>query len=175
MCAWPQVPVPPCAQMGGGWCAPFLFPCRPCLHVTPVCRLGGGGASGCTQPRVPMPPLHTNKEWVACSPPIPVWTPFTCHPSMWARGRGRFQVCAALGSCAPLAHKWGAGGAPPSYSRADPICMSPQHVGQGEGVLLPGLRMVLSLCFTFACKAQKGNGAPLPIPTLPPVCVSPLH
>ena len=49
-------------------------------------------------------------------------------------------MCMALGSCAPLAHK-GAGGTPSSYSPTDPIRMSPQHMGQGEGVL-PGVHVL---------------------------------
>ena len=71
----------------------------------------------------------------------------------------------APGSYAPLAHKWGVGGTPPSYSCTDPICMSPQHAGQGEGVPLLGLCMAPGLRSTLHAKRKQGQGvtdSPLP-------------
>src|SRR6266702_3518478 len=45
-------------------------------------------------------------------------------------------VRAAPSSCAPLVHKRGVGDMPPSYSHADPVWVSPQGAGWGEGALL---------------------------------------
>src|SRR6266702_3995074 len=102
-----------------------------------------------------MPPLCTNGGWVARPLPIPMQTLFACHP----------RVCTAPGSCAPLAHKRGAGGALPSYSHTDPICVSPQHTGQGEGVL-PGVCGPGFLC--PPCTQMGQVAQPLPIPAQTP-------
>src|SRR6266702_2874983 len=161
---------------------PFLFPRRPHLHVAWSVNQGKGA-------------------------PIP-------------------GVRAAPSSCAPLVHKRGVGDMPPSYSHADPVWVSPQGAGWGEGALLGvhGPRFLCPPCMqtggrwhtpflfphnphshvTPACRrggvgtasgfahspqfalhlvhkaqtrarVQMGKGAPLPIPTLPPVCVSALH
>src|SRR6266702_3572431 len=87
---------------------------------------GEGVLLGVRGPRVPVPPLHANGGQVAHPLPIPAQTPFTCHPSMQARGRGhRFWVCTQPPVCTPpcaqSANKGkganGEGGTP-SHSRA---------------------------------------------------------
>ncbi len=124
---------------------PFLFPRSPRSHVARSVNRGKGaripGVRVAPSSRAPL----VHKRGVGGAPPsYSRADPVRVSPRVRAGGRGRFRVCTAPGSCAPLARKR-AGGAPPSYSHADPIRVSPQHAGQGEGAL-PGVRGPGFLC-----------------------------
>jgi len=80
-------------------------------------------------------------------------------------------VRAAPSSRASLVRKRGVGGAPPSYSRADPVYMSPQRADRGEGAL-PGVHGPGFLCPPCT---QTGSGwrAPFLFPRGPHSRVTP--
>ncbi len=132
---------------------PFLFLCHPHLHVAPEHELGKGAPLlGLCVVLGSHAPLCVNRGQVARPLPIPVWTPFMCHPGAWTKGRGRPSGLAHALVCAPPLQ--GAGG-----------------TKKRGGAPLLGLCVPHSRC----CCAQGGRGCQFPFLHGPLICVLDLH
>ncbi len=84
-----------------------------------------------------------------CPLPIPMWTPFVCHPGTWTKGRG----CPSR-----LVHA-------PWFMH--PLCKGQGAQKKGRGAPLLGLCVPHSCCHC----AQGGRGHQFPFPCGPPICM----
>src|SRR6266702_38679 len=180
----------------GGWVAhPLPIPAR-----TQRAGRGEGALPGVHGPGFLCPPCtQTGSRW--CAPFLfPRGPPFACHPSMRARGRGHFWVCAAWVPVPPL-HANGGQVAPPlPIPTRTPFACHPSTQARGRGrrfrvcAWLPVRTPPLCAKRKWGRGPTRGRAYPFPflhhlpfacrpcaetggvgVCARPPVCVSPLR